>query len=101
MLFSDVRSRIVETDSTMRRCSGPLARRCWIASISSATFIGLTRISSVCSRIALAAADISGNALSKSVTASGLEWRMALTTVRPSPAPGMCRSLSSTSNLLE
>src|ERR1035441_1204726 len=33
------------------------------------------------------------------VTAIGLEWRMALTTVSPSPCSGMCRSLTSTSNV--
>src|ERR1039458_4991924 len=34
-----------------------------------------------------------------SVTALVLEWRMALTTVNPSPALGICRSLSSTSKV--
>ena len=47
--------------------------------------------------IAWDAASNSGNALRIIVTAFGLAWRIALTTVRPSPAPGMCKSLNNTS----
>jgi hypothetical protein len=41
----------------------------------------------------------SGYPLTNSVRASGCEWRIAVTTVKPSPGFGMCRSVMSTSKL--
>ena len=54
-------------------------------------------MSSACERMTDRASSSSGYPLSTSVTASGWVWRMALTTVKPSPACGICRSESSTS----
>src|ERR1700733_13250709 len=47
--------------------------------------------------MAWAARSISGKLVSNNAIALGLRWRIALMTVRPSAAPGMCRSLGSTS----
>jgi hypothetical protein len=61
-----------------------------MAATSALMSIGFTRISSVWSRVAWTVASIFGNELNNIVMAFGLAWRIALTTVRPSPVPDMC-----------
>src|SRR5258708_38329938 len=74
-----------------------LAISLWMISRSEAISMGFTRTLSARKRIADRASSSSGYPLSTSVAAFGWVWRMALTTVKPSPAWGMCRSESSTS----
>jgi hypothetical protein len=67
-----------------------------MASTNADISIGLNRMSSVCEGIAWAAASISRKLLDSIVTVVGLTWRIALTTVKPSPEPGICGSVSNT-----
>jgi len=62
-------------------------------------FTGFSKILSACLRMAAVAFLMSGFALRMIVTAFGFAWRIAPTTIRPSPAPGMLRSVTTTSKL--
>ena len=88
-----LRSRQVATCELLgsRACCGPLRRE--------PTSSGFTRISSVGSRMAAKASSIAGYPLSTSLAACGWVWRMALTTVKPPPPCGTCKSESNVSKV--
>jgi hypothetical protein len=92
-----LRSRQMATCKPLgsQACCGSLREESRLRLISQ----GFRQPESAGSRTAAKASSIAGYRLSTRVAACGWVWRMALTTVKPSPACGVCRSESNASKV--